>query len=201
MSALTLLATTLGLGFTAGLNLYATVLATGFALRAGWLTLPASLDGLRVLESTPVLAVAAVLFVVEFIADKIPFVEHAWDAVHTLVRPIGAVWIAWTAIGGAHLPPAAETALLLIVGGVSASTHLGKAGTRVLATSAGGHVWGLNAILSLLEDVVSFVVAPLALAHPIAALVIVAVVGTAFLMLAAKGYRYLRGTRRRAPSY
>jgi len=201
LSALTLLGTTLGLGFTSGLNLYATILATGIALRSGWLTLPPTLDGLRVLESTPVLAAAAVLFLVEFVADKVPIVEHAWDVVHTVIRPIGAVWLAWSALGGAHLSPPIETATLLLVGGVSASTHLGKAGTRLLSTSAGGHLFGLNTLLSLLEDVISLIVAPLALAHPLVTLAIVAVVGTSFAMLAAKGYRYLRGTRRRAPSY
>ena len=201
MTAITLLGTTLGLGFTAGLNLYATILATGIAMRLGWLALPAPFEGLRVLSDPVVLVVAGVLYVVEFIADKVPLVEHAWDAVHTVVRPIGGVWIAWAALSGTHLSEPVQLATLLLVGGITAGTHLGKAGSRVVATASGGHLFGLNMALSVLEDAVTFVVAPLAIAHPLAALIAVAVVGFGLFAVATKGYRYLRGTRRQARAY
>lgn len=201
MSAVTLLGTTLGLGFASGLNLYATILITGLAVRMGWLTLPAQFGGLAVLAHPAVLTVAAILYVVEFFADKIPFVEHAWDAVHTIIRPAGAVWLAWAALSGTHLSDAEQLALLLLVGGVTASTHFGKAGSRVVATASGGHFFGLNMALSVVEDLATFVVAPLAIAHPAIALIVTLVVGVALFTLAAKGYRYLRGTWHRTRAY
>ncbi len=196
MTAIALLGTTLGLAFTSGLNLYATVLATGVAIRMGWLSVPPAFGGLDVLAHPAVLAAAAVLYVIEFVADKVPIVEHLWDAVHTVVRPVGAVWVAWTAVSGVHLSAPAETVLLLAVGSVAASTHFGKAGSRVASAVSGGHFAGVGLVLSLFEDLVSFVVAPLAIAHPLVALAITAVLLAALGALVAKGYRYLRGTRR-----
>ncbi len=90
MNTLALLGTTLGFAFTAGLNLYATTLIIGLALRFGWLTPPPALTGLSVLADPIVIAVSAVMYVVEFLADKVPAVDHGWDAVHTFVRPVGA---------------------------------------------------------------------------------------------------------------
>ena len=114
-----------------------------------------------------VLGAAAVMYVVEFLADKIPAVDHAWDAVHTVVRPVGAAWIAWRTVGGAGFSEPVEVALLLVAGGVALTAHAGKAGTRLAAASVGGHFFGLGVALSLIEDVVAFVMAPLALLKPL----------------------------------
>jgi hypothetical protein len=190
----------LGLGLTAGLNLYATVFATGLALRLGWIDLPQSLNGLHVLASPLVLAVAGVLYIVEFVADKIPAVEHAWDAVHTLIRPLGATWIAWTAMRGTTLETPAQVAVLLLVGTLTTSAHFGKAGTRVVSSASGGHLFGMNAILSLGEDLFSLVVAPLAIAHPLVALTFALVVVLLLLTVVAVGYRYLRSWLRPRPA-
>ena len=84
MSPLDLLGLTLGTSFAAGLNLYATVAAAGLFQRFGWVELPA---GLQVLANPLVLGIALLLFVVEFVADKIPLVDSVWQAVHTYVRP------------------------------------------------------------------------------------------------------------------
>jgi hypothetical protein len=196
MSAIALLGTTLGLGFTAGLNLYATVFVTGLAVRLGWLTLPPQFAGLAVLSHPAVLVVAGVLYVVEFAADKVPVVEHAWDAVHTIIRPLGAIWLGWAALAGTQVSEPAEVAIVLLAGGVALSTHLGKAGSRVVATASGGHLFGLNTAVSLVEDLVTFVVAPLAIAHPLAALTVAVVCLAGVFWLAAKGWRWLRGTAR-----
>lgn len=198
MTAIALLGTTLGLGLTSGLNLYATVFVTGLAVRLGWLTLPPPLAGLAVLAHPAVLAVSALLYAIEFVADKVPVVEHAWDAVHTFVRPAGAIWLGWAALSGAHVSEAEQTIIILLVGGVALTTHFGKAGSRVVATASGGHLFGLNMAISVLEDLATFVVAPLAIAHPVAALAVTVVVLAGFFWLVARGYRYLRGTRRRS---
>jgi hypothetical protein len=192
MKTLALLGTTLGLSFTAGLNLYATVLMTGLAVRMGWVRLPAGLEGLSALAHPAVLAVAGVLYVVEFLADKIPAVDHVWDAIHTFVRPLGAVLITWAAVSGTNMPQAVEVPLLLLAGGVTLSTHAGKAGTRLASSGTGAHAAGAGIGLSLLEDVAAFSIAPLALAYPVATLVVV-VVGLALLALVAPlGWRLLK---------
>jgi hypothetical protein len=184
VKTLALLGTTLGFAFAAGLNLYATVLVIGVALRFGWVTLPAALDSLTVLSHPIVLGVAAFLYVVEFVADKVPAVDHVWDAVHTVVRPAGAMWIAWRTVGGSGLSEPAEVALLLAAGGVALTTHAGKAGTRLATASVGGHLLGVGIFLSLVEDALAFLIAPLSLIAPALMLfvVIAALVGFAFLL-------------------
>jgi hypothetical protein len=194
MKTLALLGTTLGFAFAAGLNLYATVLVIGAAVRFGWVTLPPALQSLAVLGHPLVLGVAAVLYLVEFVADKVPAVDHAWDAVHTFIRPAGAVWIAWRTIGGSGLPEPAEVALLLAAGGVALTTHAGKAGTRLAVGATGGHVLGAGILLSLLEDLVAFFVAPLSLLVPLLVLlvVIVGVVLAAWVLVKVRRRRHRR---------
>lgn len=192
METLTLLGTTLGLSFTAGLNLYATVLMTGLAVRLGWVQMPPGLEGLAALAHPAVLAVAGVLYVVEFLADKVPAVDHAWDALHTFIRPLGGVLIAWTAVSETNMSQALEIPLLLLAGGVTLSAHAGKAGTRLASTGAGGQATGVGVGLSLLEDAAAFTLAPLALAYPVATLAVV-VVGLALLALVAPlGWRFTK---------
>ena len=194
MKTLTLLGTTLGFAFAAGLNLYATVLVVGAALRFGWVTLPPALQSLWVLSHPLVLSVAGVLYLVEFVADKVPAVDHAWDAVHTVIRPVGAVWIAWRTIGGSGLSDPVEVALLLAAGGVALTAHAGKAGTRLAVGATGGHFLGAGIVLSLVEDVVAFLVAPLSLVVPLLVLVVVAV------GLGGLGWLIFRRRRSRATS-
>lgn len=192
MKTLALLGTTLGLSFTAGLNLYATVLMTGLAVRMNWVALPAGLEGLSALGHPAVLIVAGVLYVVEFLADKIPAVDHVWDAIHTFVRPLGAVLITWTAVSGTFLSQTVEIPLLLLAGGVSLSAHAGKAGTRLASAGAGGHAVGAGIGLSVIEDVAAFSIAPLALAYPVATLAVVVVALALLALVAPLGWRLLR---------
>lgn len=174
MKTLALLGTTLGFAFSAGLNLYATALVIGVAIRFGWVVLPPHLSALSVLASDTVLAGAAILYAVEFLADKIPAVDHAWDAIHTVIRPAGAMWIGWRTIGGSGLSEPVEIVLLLAAGGVALSSHAGKAGTRLATAALGGHFLGLGIVLSLVEDLLAFLIAPLALLMPLLILVVVA---------------------------
>lgn len=196
MKTLTLLGTTLGFAFAAGLNLYATVLVIGVAIRFGWVTLPAQLSTLSILADPIVLGAAAVLYAIEFLADKIPVVDHVWDVGHSVIRPVGAMWIAWRTIGGSGLPEPVEVALLMAAGGVAFSSHAGKAGTRLATASAGGHFLGLGIVLSLLEDALAFVIAPLSLVMPLVVLVLVLVglVGVVFIARRVRRRRRSRAT-------
>lgn len=193
MKTLALLGTTMGFAFSAGLNLYATVLIIGVAIRFGWVALPPDLSTLSLLADPVVLGSAAVLYAVEFLADKIPAVDHVWDAFHSVIRPAGAVWIAWRTIGGSGLSDPVEIALLLAAGGVALSVHAGKAGTRLVTGAAGGHFLGLGILLSLVEDAVAFIMAPLSLILP---LLILAIVVLSLVLLALLVHRV---RKRRAP--
>lgn len=195
MKTLALLGTTLGFAFSAGLNLYATVLVVGAAIRFGWVGLPPDLASLSILGDPVVLGTAAVLYAVEFFADKVPAVDHLWDAIHTVIRPAGAIWIAWRTIGGTGLSEPLEVALLLAAGGVAFSAHAGKATTRLAAGSVGGHFFGLGVALSLIEDALAFIIAPMALLVP---LLILGVVVVALVGLFVVVWRVRRARPRRA---
>jgi hypothetical protein len=195
MTTLALLGTTLGFAFTAGLNLYATILVIGLAQRLGWIVPPPALAGLWVLAHPVVLVVAAVMYVVEFLADKLPAVDHAWDVLHTFVRPVGAAWIAWRTVGGAGFSEPVEVALLLVAGGVALTAHAGKAGTRIAAASIGGHFFGLGIALSLFEDLVAFVMAPLAILQPLIVLAVVLIALSGLALMIPLGIRARRRRR------
>ena len=99
MDALRLLVTLLPLSFTAGINLYATVLIVGLAIDLGWVQNPPS--GLEALGTPVVIILAGVLYIVEFVADKVQFIDNAWDAAHTFIRPIGAALMGIAALSQA----------------------------------------------------------------------------------------------------
>src|SRR5574338_5240 len=104
MDLLSSLGRTLGFSFAAGINLYATVAILGLASRFGWVALP---EQYRVFDNNWIIGAALVLYVIEFFADKIPWLDSAWDAVHTFVRPVGGAAIAVATLG--HASPATET--------------------------------------------------------------------------------------------
>jgi hypothetical protein len=134
MEILKTLAVALSLGTLAGVNLYLTVFVTGLAVRMDWVALPGPLQGLEVLAHPVVLAVAGVMYLVEFFADKVPWVDTAWDAVHTVIRPVGAAALAVAAMGDAH--PVFEVVAALLAGGMALGAHTAKAGTRLAANTS-----------------------------------------------------------------
>ncbi len=148
MEVLKTLAVALSLGTLAGVNLYLTVLVTGLALHFHWVILPSPLAGLEVLGHPSIISIAAVLYAIEFFADKIPWVDSAWDAIHTLIRPVGAAALAIAAMGDAH--PAFEVVAALLAGGMAFSSHTAKAGTRLAANTSPEPF--TNIALSLVED-------------------------------------------------
>ena len=118
MSPLETLGFTLGTSFASGLNLYATVAAAGLFQRFGIVQLP---EPLQVLANPFVMGIAVTLFLVEFIADKIPYVDSAWDAVHTFIRPPAAAVIAYSAFG--QVPEEWKVSAALLAGGVALTSH------------------------------------------------------------------------------
>lgn len=157
MDKVQLISGLLGIGVSAGLNLYATVLTLGLAIRFGWLQgLPA---GLEVLSHPVVLGVAAVMYLAEFAADKIPGFTPIWDTVHTVIRPVGGALLAYGA--AAKLDPMTQMVALLVGGSLALGTHATKMGTRLAAHAVPDPV--THSVISMAEDV--SVVGLLALAY------------------------------------
>jgi len=177
MEFLIALGRTLGFSLTAGVNLYATVAILGLAARFDWVSLPPQYD---VFATDWVIGGALVLYVVEFIADKIPWVDSMWDSVHTLVRPVGGALVAVATLGEAS--PSVEVLVGLLGGTIAAGSHLTKASTRVAANTSPEPFtnWGL----SVIEDVFVVGLGLLALKYPLIALgITVALLVTIVLML------------------
>jgi hypothetical protein len=135
LDAIQLLALAAALGWASGLRLYLTVLLVGIAGRWGWIALP---PGLQILGTPLVMACAAALAAVEFLADKIPFVDSAWDALHTLIRiPAGAALVAGLVSGWAGDQGQAWTVVAaLFGGGLAAAAHTAKASTRAAVNTS-----------------------------------------------------------------
>ena len=122
---------TMGFSFAAGINLYATVAILGLASRYGWVALPPQY---QVFDNNWIIGTALVLYVIEFVADKIPWVDSIWDGIHTVIRPIGGAAIAVGTLG--EQSAATETVVALLGGALAASTHFSKAGTRAIANAS-----------------------------------------------------------------
>jgi hypothetical protein len=176
---------TLGFSFAAGINLYATVAILGLAARYGWVDLPAQFQAF---DNDVVIGAALVMYVVEFFADKIPWVDSAWDVVHTAIRPIGGALIAVTTLGEAS--PTMEGLVALLGGTVAASSHLTKTSTRAVANTSPEPF--SNWFLSLGEDVFVVGLGYLALQYPVAALIVAAVLFIVILAFAAVIIRTVR---------
>ncbi|HEX8160499.1 MAG TPA: DUF4126 domain-containing protein [Pyrinomonadaceae bacterium] len=191
MNTIQILGLALGSAWTSGINLYATVAALGLLERYGLAHLPGDL---KVLANPWVIGVAVALYAVEFCADKIPYVDTVWDAVHTFIRvPAGAV-LAYGAT--AQLDPAARTVALLVGGGLALSSHGTKATLRAAANVSPEPF--TNWALSLTEDVVAVSAIVLAVVKPLAVLFVVLVFLLVALWLLPKIARRLRRLLARA---
>jgi hypothetical protein len=166
MSVLQILSLALGSAWTSGINLYATVAVLGLLQHFGLARLP---GGLHVLDNWLIIGIAAFLYIIEFVADKIPYVDTVWDVVHTFIRvPAGAL-IALSAT--TDLNPTVQVLALLLGGGLALSTHGTKATIRAAANASPEPV--SNWILSLVEDIFAFGAAVLAVLHPTVILVVI----------------------------
>ncbi len=188
MDTIQLLGSTLGLGFVAGIRLYATVLALGLAIRLGWFHPSASLEHLRILAQPVVLLPAAVAFVIEFVSDKIPWLDSVWDSFHTFIRPIGAAVLAGLALG--PLDPGLKIALIILCGGIAATSHSSKAATRLFVNHSPEPFSNIG--LSLIEDFSAPLGIWLAFQHPLVTLTLVLVFLIAFAWASPKVFRLIR---------
>jgi len=190
IEVLTGLGRTLGFSFAAGINLYATVAILGLASRYGWVSLP---EQYRVFDNDLLIGIAITLYVVEFFADKIPWVDSIWDAIHTAIRPIGGAVIAIQTLGDAS--PATEALVGLLGGTLAASTHFTKAGTRAVVNASPEPF--TNWILSFGEDLFVVSLGFIALKYPLAATLIVLVALTLMAVFAAWIFRAVKRRWRR----
>jgi hypothetical protein len=189
------LALALGAGWASGLNAYAAVLVLGLAQRLGFVALPHDLE---VLGSTSVLAVAALLFALNFLADKIPYVDSLNDLLHTVVRiPAGAL----LAFGAAdQTSPEVAVIAALLGGTLAAGSHVAKTGARALINTSPEPFSNIAA--SLATDALVIAGLVLALTHPLTFLCLLAlfVAGLVWLLpklvrLAILPFRRLRRPR------
>jgi hypothetical protein len=186
MSPLETLGFTLGTSFASGLNLYATVAAAGLFQRFGIVQLP---EPLQVLANPLVLGIAIALFVIEFIADEVPYVDSVWDAVHTFIRPPAAAVLSYSAFADS-LPQEWRIGAALLAGGVALSSHGAKASTRAAANASPEPL--SNWTLSLVEDGTAVFLAWMAAEHPLlTGIVVVALVIVAVFVIW-KLYGYLK---------
>lgn len=182
---ITTLGTAAGSAWLSGINLYATVATLGVLQRLHLVKLP---GGLHILGEWWLIGLAAALYLIEFVADKIPAVDSAWDAIHTFIRvPAGAI-LAATAF--AEFDPAVKMAAMILGGGIALSSHGTKAATRLAANTSPEPV--SNIVLSLTEDVVAFGSTILMVFFPIVMLIIVVIFLIAVICLAPKIIRALR---------
>jgi hypothetical protein len=188
VARLDLLSVALGLAALAGVNLYLTVFATGLAIHFHWITLAPQYQSLEILGNPWIISIAGVLYLLEFFADKIPWVDSFWDAIHTVIRPIGGALLAIQVLG--HPSPAFTVVVALLAGGTSLVAHTAKAATR-LASNTSPEPFS-NIGLSLGED--AAVLGGLALVHfnPLVALIIFLIGIGAFFYFAPK---ILRGVK------
>ncbi len=148
MSIIDQLGAALGLATLAGLNLYLTVLVAGCAVRFHWIELADSVPQLAVLGHPWVMGVAGGMFVIEFFADKLPWVDSLWDVAHTVIRPAGGIFLALAVLG--KMDPVAVTVATLLAGGAALSTHGVKAGVRAFLNLSPEPV--SNSVASVAED-------------------------------------------------
>lgn len=180
--------TALGLGLLSGIRLYLTVLMVGLGFRFGWFHFGEPFAGLSVLGDDKVLIAAGVATVIEFLADKIPWVDSLWDSVHTFIRPIGAALLGSAFASG--LDPALRIAVALVVGGVAFTGHSSKAATRLMANHSPEPF--SNIALSLMGDMAVPLGVWFTAHYPLVALGFVAVFVAVFAWLAPKIVRTLK---------
>src|SRR5437868_5835406 len=176
---ITSLLTSAGLGIGAGINVYATLLVFGLLARRQ----PGIFrdEFAPIFSSPPVLIVVGILYCLEFVADKVPAVDHLWDIIHTFIRPAAGAVVVWAAVSKGGIPHGAVIVASVLAGTTALGAHAAKATTRIASTMATGGMG--NPLLSLAEDVLAFLGALVALLLPLMVIVVFALVVLFFLWL------------------
>ena len=175
----------LGSAWTSGINLYATVSVLGLLQKFSAIKLP---GGLEVLDNWWIIGIACGLYLIEFIADKIPYIDSVWDVIHTFIRvPAGAV-VAYAATN--ETKPAIMVAATLLGGGLALSSHGTKSALRAGANMSPEPV--SNWVLSIVEDVIAIVGTILAVIAPMVIAIVLIIFVVFFLWFAPKVFRAIR---------
>jgi hypothetical protein len=188
MSAVQLIALASTVSLLAGWRLYLVTFAVGLAMRFGWIALPQQLHALDVLANNWIIGIAALGTLAEFFADKIAWVDSAWDAIHSVVRPVGGALLSMAIIDGGD--PAWQVGSLLLGGGAALVAHAGKAGARALVNASPEPF--SNIAVSTGEDVATAGLLGLAIANPVAAAIIAVILVMLSLSLVLAARRLLR---------
>jgi hypothetical protein len=195
MTTLEILGLAGSLSLLAGWRLYLCVLATGIAMHFGVLPLPDHLQSLQILANPWVMGAAGVATLAEFFADKIAWIDSAWDAVHTFIRPVGGALLTLAIVDPAD--PATQVIAFLLGGGATLLSHGSKAGARAVVNTSPEPF--SNMAVSTVEDVATGGLLFLAYQYPEAAIVValvMLVVVIALLLLARRFIRALFGRGR-----
>jgi hypothetical protein len=184
MGAVELIALAASVSLLAGWRLYFVTFVTGLAMKFGWIDLPEQLDALEILASNWIIGIAGLGALAEFFADKVAWVDSAWDAVHGFVRPVGGALLSMAIIDSGD--PGWQVASFLLGGAAAFTAHAGKAGARTLVNASPEPF--SNIVVSTGEDVATAGLLALAIANPIAAALIAAilVIVSLWLVLAAR---------------
>ena len=188
MSAVELVALAASVSLLSGWRLYLVTFATGLAMKYGWVALPDQLRALDVLANNWIIGIAGVGALAEFFADKIAWVDSAWDAIHSVIRPIGGALLSAAIVDSAD--PAWQVASFLLGGGAAFVAHAGKAGARTLVNTSPEPV--SNVIVSTGEDIATGGLLALAIAYPVAAAIIAALLVALSIWLVVAARRALR---------
>jgi hypothetical protein len=185
MGTIEALSLAMGTAWTSGINLYATVAALGIASQAEMIQLP---PDLQVLGHPAVIAIACIMYFIEFFADKVPYVDSGWDALHTFIRvPAGAI-LAARSLG--DMNPALELVAILAGGSIALAAHGTKAATR-LAINASPEPFS-NWAASVTEDISVFGSIWLMFNHPVIMMILVLVFLALTVWLVPKIFRFVK---------
>jgi len=188
MEVVALLSSLMGLAFVSGFRLYGTVLVLGLGIRTGFIRLDPAMSRLEMLGEPLVITVAGTIYVVEFLADKVPWVDSVWDSFHTLIRPLGAAVLGAVALG--DVDARLKLVAFLLCGSVALASHTGKAGIR-LAVNHSPEPF-TNIVISLAEDAIAAAGAWLAVAYPFLTAIVVALWLVVLAWILPKIYRLAR---------
>ncbi|QIK77838.1 DUF4126 domain-containing protein [Sphingomonas piscis] len=193
MDAVQLIALASSASLLAGWRLYLVTFVVGLGMKLGWIDLPERLAGLDVLANNWLIGIAAAGAVAEFFADKVAWVDSAWDAVHSIIRPLGGALLSLAIVDSGD--PTWQVASFLLGGGAALMSHAGKAGARAMVNASPEPF--SNILVSTAEDVATGGLLALAIANPVAAALIalILVILSLWLVLTARRVlkRLLRG--------
>jgi hypothetical protein len=175
----------MGSSWASGINLYLTVAGLGIAHHMGWIALPGNMESLA---HPLVIGVAVLVYAVEFIADKIPFVDSAWDSVHTFIRPAGGMALGYLAMAGAG--PALQYPVAILTGAIALDAHLTKATSRAAINTSPEPF--SNSIASVTEDAGVIGALYLIIKHPVIVTLLVILFIVFSVWFLKKMFRFLK---------